>query len=63
MDDSERTRAKMEANREGQAANDNNRRVYRTHKGALLENPYPAGSEKFKGWNEGYQYRDMVNDG
>lgn len=47
----------------GEAANDNNHRVARTGKGEYLKNPYTAGTSEWKDWNEGYRYRDMVNDG
>lgn len=63
MDASEMDRARAEAFREGERANDNNRRVLRYQKGILLNNPYPSGSIKHSGWSAGYQYRDMVNDG
>lgn len=49
--------------REGESANDNNRRCSRTRKGQYQWNPYPQGSAEWKLWNDGYQYRDMVNDG
>ena len=49
--------------REGQEANDKNRRVMRDRRGILASNPYEAGSEEWRVWREAYQYRDMINDG
>ncbi len=49
---------------QGQDANDHNRRVFRQrHSGTPKSNPYLNGSDQHRRWNEGYQYRDMVNDG
>lgn len=50
--------------REGEAANDHNRRVYRLGRGVLLRNPYTGkNAAAAEVWEQGYQYRDMVNDG
>lgn len=59
MADTERERCR----REGEDANDHNRRVYRTHQGVLKGNPYEMGTDEWKAWQAGYAYRDMVNDG
>lgn len=53
--------------KDGEVANDHNRRLYRNQKGGevLRPNPYDPVTEptEWKTWNAGYQYRDMVNDG
>ena len=49
--------------REGSDANDHNRRVFRKQGGHLKRNPYSVGSDEWKAWQQGYLYRDMVNDG
>lgn len=48
---------------QGENANDNNRSVYRTGRGQTVSCPYEAGTDQAKWWREGYEYRDMVNDG
>ena len=53
----------IEIRREGENANDHNRRVYRNGKGVVKGNPYQVGSDQWKAWRDGYAYRDMVNDG
>ena len=49
--------------RQGCDANDNNRRVCRNRRGAVVSCPYDVSTDQARWWNEGYQYRDMVNDG
>ena len=49
--------------RDGQDANDHNRRVYRNGRGTMKGNPFEVGSSAWKAWKDGYAYRDMVNDG
>ena len=48
---------------EGQNANDHNKRVWRTRRGQAKFCPYDAESPQARFWREGYNYRDMVNDG
>jgi hypothetical protein len=55
--------ARNDCFRQGCDASDNNRRVYRNRRGAVVSCPYDVGTDQAKWWNEGYQYRDMVNDG
>lgn len=50
--------------REGCDANDFNRRLSRLQKSEPWRtNPYTPMSTEWFRWNEGYCYRDMVNDG
>jgi hypothetical protein len=54
-----------EAFRAGESANDHNRRIFRHRYGSDVpkENPYLDGTALHRRWREGYNYRDMVNDG
>lgn len=52
-----------QAFKDGEAANDHNRGVYRKQRGTTKGNPHEVNSEAWKAWRDGYSYRDMVNDG
>lgn len=49
--------------KQGETANDHNRRICRIQFGERIDCPYVHGTDQAKWWNDGYQYRDMVNDG
>lgn len=51
------------AHQAGMNANDNNRRVTRTGRGQWIDCPHAAGTPEDVRWRDGYQYRDMINDG
>lgn len=51
------------AHQQGCDASDHNKRVRQTGQGSLWHCPYAAGTPLANIWQEGYRYRDMVNDG
>lgn len=49
--------------KQGVEANNENRKIYRRQRGVIVDCPYEKGTNEARWWHEGYQYRDMVNDG